>query len=55
MCNFDLDLGNMTLSQDHDTIMWYIIKIQHGSEELLPRHGARRDCALVRLRFSAIA
>ena len=24
----------MTLSQHHDTIVWYIIKIQRGSEEL---------------------
>ena len=29
----------MTLSQGHDTIVWYIIKIQHGSEELWPVHG----------------
>ena len=30
----DLDNGDMTLSQGHDTFVWYIIKIQHDSEEL---------------------
>ena len=29
----------MTLSWGHDTIVWYIIKIQHGSEELWSGHG----------------
>ena len=32
--NCDLDNGDMTLSQGHDTFVWYIIKIQHGSGEL---------------------
>ena len=32
--NCVLDLGDKTLSQGHGTIVWYIIKIQFGSEEL---------------------
>ena len=32
--NCDLDLGDKTLSEGHDTIVWYIIKIQNGSKEL---------------------
>ena len=46
----DLDLGDMTSVQDHwsrswhileswTTIVWNIIEIQHGSEELWPGHG----------------
>ena len=42
----DLDLGDMTLGQGHDTplghgqqLWWNIIQIQLGSEELWPRHG----------------
>ena len=37
--NCDLDLGDMTLSQGHDKIVWYIITIHFGSEELWPGHG----------------
>ena len=37
--NCYLDLGDKTLSQGHDTIVWYIIKIQHGSQDLYPEHG----------------
>ena len=44
--NCDLDLGDNTLSQCHDTIVWYIFKIQHGCEELLPWHGCRYVCTL---------
>ena len=36
----------MTLSQGHDTIVWYIIKIQYGSEELWLRHAFGCMCAL---------
>ena len=36
--NCDLDLGDMSLSQGHDTIAWYIIKIQLGSYNLWPRY-----------------
>ena len=31
--NCDLDLDDMTLNQGHDTIVCYIIKIQHDCEE----------------------
>ena len=31
--NCDLYLGDKTLSKGHDTIVWYIIKIQQGSEK----------------------
>ena len=39
--NCDHDLGDMTMSQGHDMIVWYtcIIKIKHGSEELWLGHG----------------
>ena len=37
--NCDLDLCDMTLSQGHDKIVWYIIKILLGSEELWPGYG----------------
>ena len=29
----------MTLSQGHDTIVWYIVKIQLGSDDVRPGHG----------------
>ena len=34
--NCDIDLGDVTLSQGNDTIVWYFIKIQHGIEEFWP-------------------
>ena len=42
--NCDLDLGDMSLSQGHDTIMWYIIKIQLGSDNFWPGHGFGYVC-----------
>ena len=37
--SFSLDLCVKTLGQGHDPIVWYIIKIQHGSQELRSGHG----------------
>ena len=42
--NCDLDLGDMSLSQGHDTIAWYVIKIQLGSDNLWPGHGFGYVC-----------
>ena len=42
----DLDLGYKTLSQIHNTIVWYILKIQYGSEELWPGHGFGYVCTV---------
>ena len=36
----------MTLSQGHDTFVWYIIKIKHGSGELQPGHGFGYVCSV---------
>ena len=36
----------MTLCQGHDTIVWNIIKIQLGSEELWPGHGFGYECTV---------
>ena len=36
----------MSLSQGHDTIAWYIIKIQLGSDNLQPRHGFGYVCTV---------
>ena len=44
--NCDLDLGDMSLSQGHDTMAWYIIKIQLSSDILWPRHGFGYVCTL---------
>ena len=44
--NCDLDLGDMSLSQGHDTIAWYIIKIQLGSDNLWPGHGFGNVCTV---------
>ena len=37
--NCDLDLGDMNLSQVNNMIVWYIIQIKHGSEDLWPVQG----------------
>ena len=44
--NCDLDLGVVSLSKGHDTIAWYIIKIQLGSDNLWPRHGFGYVCTV---------
>ena len=44
--NCDLDLGDMSLSQGHETIAWYIIKIQLCSVNLWPRHGFGYVCTV---------
>ena len=39
-CCVTLTLGEITLNQGHDTIVWNI-QIQHDSKKLWPRHGFR--------------
>ena len=44
--NCDLHLGNMSLSQGHDTIAWCIIKILLGSDNLWPGYGFGYVCTV---------
>ena len=42
----DLDLGDMSLSQGYDTIAWYNIKIQFGSDNLWSGHSFGYVCTV---------
>ena len=44
--NCDLDLWDMSLSQGHDTIAWYIIRIHLCSDNLWPGHSFGYVCTV---------